>query len=1059
MTMRGSFLVVVALAAVAASHTRGAQPSVHVLGTLMPEEAEPESMTIVALRAEISRLRKKLDECEANCAPSPNKPAQHQRALSATPAPTPLTPIPSIGPSVSLTPTSMAWFELAAAVADATNEEIFVEADVMFPSQSPISIDSDRSVSIVGRSAEDGGRVTLDGLSDSRFFIVDGGALHLTFLNLVNGSAPEPDRMCQVSDGDYSCLGGAIIVKEDGQLVVSSCDIRGPGRHDVYDAWYGGGVYVHPYRTTVSFSNVTFEGLNAPKGAAVDGIKSSDDGIPSVFTFRHCHFLRNFAVDGVLILGPNQILVDLDDCQFLNNKGKVVLAEAIASVWKIRRCTFRDNSPTNTETLYFGQAVYFSFGGQLDIVDSIFEKNVGFVGSGGALHLANSAHAIVINSTFIANSMTTVQGGGAFSVGPGCILTLICCYARANTAPQGSAGTFLVTGGTLIVRNSTVTESSGNYAGVGYFSESADVIMERSVFTNSRASQLIPGFQMVDKSSLSMTDCIHRDAEPALFLAYFYTEGLCTVYALRCIFQDLRATTIGPVYLRAATGYFEDCDFIDNYVTTGSGGTFFLRPGGELVVKNSRISRSSAVEGSVAWLDVGSFMRIVGSTITNISGDAAFAIHDESGDDFAVQFDTVTVDESVNIFSNSSVLLQNCDGFSSASVKKADIATCESTSDFCIPSSCMDVTSAAGIHCICTAGGVEVPFPTDCMQSAVIAVPLPSTRTLTYLINKPFNESAELLLANVRMYRLCVLRCVVSLPDVCVALSCAATQTGESMMSWELTNSSDDPGEIEWFASPTSGEVDAFGEALIEVITRSTGLNARDAPYVATFLLHSDDVCVCRSQTVQMIIRLVVTAETSAANSYIEIIGSNNVEASGELTFYIVPVDDEGLLIRDSGAVQFSPVITWVGHHGQTVRRRRPLDEIVVVCSVKFITALDVHEGTCRMPTLDGAPLAGSFALSAELASGEQVGGSDYSVEVTSCPKDWFYHKPTGACQVCDLEKSECRGGRELPVPKRGYWSDLANADLGFVCATMVPDDVAWRLLVQQREPNILRVV
>ena len=130
-----------------------------------------------------------------------------------------------------------------------------------------------------------------------------------------------------------------------------------------------------------------------------------------------------------------------------------------------------------------------------------------------------------------------------------------------------------------------------------------------------------------------------------------------------------------------------------------------------------------------------------------------------------------------------------------------------------------------------------------------------------------------------------------------------------------------------------------------------------------------------------------------------------------------------------------------------------------MVCSVKFITALDVHEGTCRMPTLDGAPLAGSFALSAELASGEHVGGSDYSVEVTSCPKDWFYHKPTGACQVCDLEKSECRGGRELPVPKRGYWSDLANADLGFVCATMVPDDVAWRLLVQQREPNILRVV
>ena len=192
MTMRGSF-VVVALAAVAASHTRGAQPtSVHVLGTLVPEETERESIIIVALRAELrsaqaekTALKKKLDECEANCVPSPNKPPRHQRALSATPAPTPLTPIPSIEPSVSSAPTSMEWFELADAVA-ATNEEIFVEADVVFPSQSPIIVDSNRSVSIVGRSAEDGGRVTLDGLGDSRFFIVDGG-----------GAAPQPSESRQ----------------------------------------------------------------------------------------------------------------------------------------------------------------------------------------------------------------------------------------------------------------------------------------------------------------------------------------------------------------------------------------------------------------------------------------------------------------------------------------------------------------------------------------------------------------------------------------------------------------------------------------------------------------------------------------------------------------------------------------------------------------------------------------------------------------------------------------------------------------------------------------------
>ena len=36
-------------------------------------------------------------------------------------------------------------------------------------------------------------------------------------------------------------------------------------------------------------------------------------------------------------------------------------------------------------------------------------------------------------------------------------------------------------------------------------------------------------------------------------------------------------------------------------------------------------------------------------------------------------------------------------------------------------------------------------------QSAVIKVPLPSTQTLTYIIAKPDNETAELMLANVRL--------------------------------------------------------------------------------------------------------------------------------------------------------------------------------------------------------------------------------------------------------------------------------------------------------------------
>ena len=271
-------------------------------------------------------------------------------------------------------------------------------------------------------------------------------------------------------------------------------------------------------------------------------------------------------------------------------------------------------------------------------------------------------------------------------------------------------------------------------------------------------------------------------------------------------------------------------------------------------------------------------------------------------------------------------------------------------------------------------------------------------------------------------------------------------QTGDSKMSWELTNTS---GDIVWFASSTSGTIDPFGEVLVQIVTQSTGLGARATPYVATFLLHSDDVCVCRDQSVKVTIELVVTAETSAANSYVELLGSSNAEASGAINFNIAPVDEEGVLIQDSGAVHFSPVLTWVGD-GQATRRtqRRTLTReggdddgtaaVVVVCSVKYLTALDKHIGTCGLPTRNGIPLAGSFSLSVELASGELVGGSEYGVEVTSCPEDWFYHKPSGACVECDLDKSVCRGGKELPVPMKGYWSDLENAELGYVFSSVI---------------------
>jgi hypothetical protein len=86
------------------------------------------------------------------------------------------------------------------------------------------------------------------------------------------------------------------------------------------------------------------------------------------------------------------------------------------------------------------------------------------------------------------------------------------------------------------------------------------------------------------------------------------------------------------------------------------------------------------------------------------------------------------------------------------------------------------------------------------------------------------------------------------------------------------------------------------------------------------------------------------------------------------------------------------------------------------------------------MPRYEKVPLAGQFSLSVLLPSGDLVGSTTYNISVTSCPPEWYYHSDTTSCLACDTTKSECRGGKELPVPRSGFWSDLENAHLGYVC-------------------------
>ena len=109
-------------------------------------------------------------------------------------------------------------------------------------------------------------------------------------------------------------------------------------------------------------------------------------------------------------------------------------------------------------------------------------------------------------------------------------------------------------------------------------------------------------------------------------------------------------------------------------------------------------------------------------------------------------------------------------------------------------------------------------------------------------------------------------------------------------MTWTLKNSANDLGEMPWRVSPPAGTLEAFGEIVVEVTAQTTGLSARQQPYLASFDLHSDDVCVCRPQSIEMTIELIVTAEVSAVKSYLQVLDVATVEAAGEMVFRIIPV-------------------------------------------------------------------------------------------------------------------------------------------------------------------------
>ena len=224
------------------------------------------------------------------------------------------------------------------------------------------------------------------------------------------------------------------------------------------------------------------------------------------------------------------------------------------------------------------------------------------------------------------------------------------------------------------------------------------------------------------KARASLTDCLVVGNVAADDSGAFNIQGAASVSILRTTFDNNRVHSgYGGCFsvFAGSSLTIEDSQILNCWAGEHSGMVYLA---GTMTITGSRMAGNGAAgrSGLADLPESDSFLRIAGSTITDTySGVGEFAIDAViQVPHFAILLDTVVVDGSLDIFSHSKVLIQNCDGFNSTAVQNASVGTCESTSDYCLAESCAD--ERVGIDCICDVDGVPNPFPTDCMQSAVI---------------------------------------------------------------------------------------------------------------------------------------------------------------------------------------------------------------------------------------------------------------------------------------------------------------------------------------------------
>ncbi|MBI4682961.1 MAG: hypothetical protein HY757_07665 [Nitrospirae bacterium] len=274
------------------------------------------------------------------------------------------------------------------------------------------------------------------------------------------------------------------------------------------------------FQNTPPGSNFTYVIIEYSNDHGVDII----NGAPVVFD--NCVFRSNSTTGNGGAVSASSISGDLNftNCEFTGNTssvhgGALYINMNTGLTLTIADSVFKNNiaNPSYTSGDYVGGALYFTWGANAEISNTLFRQNqsnsrcsgtfdCGVTARGGAIYISSSGTVTITNSEFLENKTDARNNGNCFfggssnSFGGGVyvqsgtvnfINDILSCNTTVatNCGPQHGGGGLYVNGGTVAVVNNTIARNS-DATGISRAAGSLDVKNSIIYFNNGNGTQI-----------------------------------------------------------------------------------------------------------------------------------------------------------------------------------------------------------------------------------------------------------------------------------------------------------------------------------------------------------------------------------------------------------------------------------------------------------------------------------------------------------------------------------------------------------------------------------------